>query len=96
MEIACHLGTIDFSRMIRVSKQMARLVGDFLVSKYALRLQTYMNMIMCRREPTRRLLLLYAAPAELTDAYKSYRYRCLTCQRHLVDVASCYSCMTAP
>lgn len=94
MEIASHLGVIELSRMICVSKEMARLVGDFLVFKYAFRLKTFMNMMTCRREPNRKLLLLYAAPRELTDAYKSYRYKCLTCGGNLVDVACCYFCLT--
>ena len=95
MEIACHLGVIELSRAICVSKEMARLVSDFLFSKYAFSLKTFMNTIVCKREPNRRLLLRYASPPELSDAYKRYRYRCLTCGGHLVDVACCYFCFTA-
>lgn len=95
MKIACHLETFELSRMICVSKEMARIVTDYLFSNYAFSLKTFMNTIICMRQPNRRNLLLYAAAPELTNVYKSYRYRCLSCGGQTVDVACCYFCMTA-
>lgn len=97
MEIARHLGTIELSCLIRVSKEMARLVNDFLFVMHAPSLTTFMNLIICKRQPSRNMLLRFSAPSYLTNMNnmnQHFRYSCSVCGGRTADVASCVVCKT--
>ena len=91
VEIVNHLDTRELSRIIRVSKEMARIVSFFLFVKYERSFQSFMSSIICVRHPSRKTLLLYAG-TDMTNRNRYWKYKCLTCGRRTAEIANCQTC----
>lgn len=91
-EIMQYVNTLGLSRMIRTSKEIGDSVYIFLCLKHQQTFETFMRSIVCARPPSRKLLLRYAAPKEMTNKLTRVRYACARCGRVTVDIASCEAC----
>lgn len=91
VEIASHLDTRELSRVIRVSKETARVISFFLFVKYERNFRSFMSSIICVRHPSRKTLLLYAGK-DMTNRNRHWKYECFVCGRRTAEIANCATC----
>lgn len=92
IEIMGYVDTVGLSRMIRISKEIGDSAHIFLRLKYQGTFEIFMRAIICTRAPSRRLLLRYSAPKEMTNKLMHCKYVCYRCGAMTVDIASCAAC----
>ena len=96
IEIMGYADTVGLSRMIRISKEMGDFVHAFLRLKYQQTFEIFMRAITSTRAPSRRILLRYSAPREMTNKLQHFKYICYRCGTMTVDIASCETCSPIP